>query len=162
MSKIRNEQEGFVLIVALILLAAISLFAINGMGLTIMSERMAGNYMERSLAKSTAEQAITQGIALLQTNGATCVSAGCTNANMLGTAAEHNLNTLPSAWSNVDIKAVISPLVGTSGSFRINWLSNAAFAKVDCQPYSVMGLGVGKNSQTAVLLQTIAYVCPTD
>ena len=168
MFKIRQKQEGFVLIVSLILLVAVTLLVVNGMGLSTMSERMAGNHMDRGRAKLAAQQSITQGLALLQGRGLTCLESGCSNTVPAG--AEAGLAAasvaLPSAWSDLNAVAVTqADGQKTKGKFAINWLNNAAFTtgkKLDCKAYSVMGRGEGLSAQSVVVLQTVAYVCPIE
>lgn len=162
------KQDGFVLIVTLILLMAVSLLVLAGMRVGVMGERMAGNAMDRNLAKLAAEQAITQGLAKLQANATTCLDDGCSDTNTAGIGVAITTNIMPSVWSPTNAVAV-TPAVGqvTTASYLINWLNNAAFtpllsSKSTCKAYSVMGRGVGKSDLSVVVLQTIAYVCPTD
>lgn len=163
-----NRQDGFVLIVALILLTTVSLLVLAGMRGSLLGERMAGNYMDRNLAKLAAEQALTQGLAKLQANSTTCFDTGCTSANVAGTGAALTATVLPSAWSDTNSVAVtVTSSQASSASYLINWLNNTTFTPTGsgrslCKAYSVMGKGVGKNTASVVVLQTVAYVCPTD
>jgi type IV pilus assembly protein PilX len=164
-----KQQGGFVLIVAMIVLAVVSLFAIQGMGMAGMSERLAGNYTDRARAMAAAEQAIAQGEALLQANAVTCLSAGCNktdNPTLLGFSATHTGTYAPSDWSTfagdaVDVKKV-SKEGANGGKLVITYLSDAKFAKTDCQPYNIMARGVGLNKDAVVVLQTITYLCATE
>lgn len=163
MDQAKKKQDGFVLVVALILLAVMSLLAVNGMGLSTMGERMSGNYMERNRAQMAAEQALTQGQALLRANAVACLEAFCNNTNLLGTAAESSAQALPSVWSDANSVAVtVANGQLSSGKFLINALTHTDYAKVNCRAYSIMGRGVGLNLNSVVLLQTVAYICPTD
>lgn len=158
-----KKNSGFILVVALLLLAAMSLIALAGMSTTTIGERMAGAYTDRSRAQLAAEQALTQGLGLLRANAVTCLENACDNTNLVGAAAQHTGAALPSAWSGTNSVAVtVAANQGTSANFLINYLSNAAFAKTDCRGYSVMGRGVGLNSASTVVLQTVTYICPTD
>jgi type IV pilus assembly protein PilX len=166
MPKVQQKQKGFVLIVALVLLVAVTLLVVNGMGLSTISERMSGNHMDRGRANLAAEQAITQGLALLQGEGDTCLNSGCTNINLAGTAAKHAATVAPSTWSDINAGPANFP-DGQKWKYLINWLSDVTFtpvgsAKADCKAYSIMGRGEGLSSQSVVILQTIAYICPTD
>jgi type IV pilus assembly protein PilX len=164
MGNLKQKQQGFVLIVSLILLAVVTILVVSGMGVTTMSERMSGNHMDRNRAQAAAEQALSQGLALLQANGEVCLT-GCDETNTSGTAASSTLTTAPTAWSDTNAKAVTrTGDQKTTASFLITWLNNAFFitGKTDCQAYSVMGKGTGLNAQSVVVLQMIAYVCPTD
>lgn len=171
-----KKQEGFVLIVALILLVAISLLVVNGMGLTTVGEKMSGNQMDRTRAQMAAEQALTQGIAALRANADTCLNDGCTSTNPaggggLGFDSANSTVTLRSAWpsTNPDTSGASMTLAtgqATSARYLITWQSNATFTpagstKVECKAYSVMGRGKGLSSNSVVVLQTIAYVCPS-
>ena len=82
--KRNKRQDGFVLIVALILLTTVSLLVLAGMRGGMLGERMSGNYMDRNLAKLAAEQALTQGLAKLQSNSTTCLDIGCTEFQCRG------------------------------------------------------------------------------
>ena len=164
MGNLKQKQQGFVLIVSLILLAVVTILVVSGMGVTTMSERMSGNHMDRNRAQAAAEQALTQGLALLQANGEVCLT-GCNSGNTIGTAAAITAATIPSEWTDLNSRAIVTASAQlTTASYLINWLNNAVFltGKTDCQAYSVMGKGTGLNSQSVVVLQTIAYVCPTD
>ncbi len=167
MPKSQKKQDGFVLIVALVLLAVVSLLAANGMGVTTMNERMAGNYSDRGRAQSAAEQALTQAQAFLATHADTCLAAGCVTATLAGTGLEKNTASLPSTWPPELADSVEVPLAASgadaSARYLINWLSDASFtggAFSTCKAYSIMGRGQGKDDNTVVLLQTVAYVCP--
>ena len=185
MTSRKKNQEGFVLVVALVLLAIVSLLAVNGMGVTTMNERMAGNHMDRGRAYAAAERALTQAQDFLRANASACLAAGCvgsvspdtTGTTVLqGTGAAHSDTVLPgnSEWER-DVDAAVyvknradEPAPGAGEVFSrylINWLSNPVFnapGRVDCKSYSVMGRGVGKDTNTEVLLQTVAHVCPAD
>jgi type IV pilus assembly protein PilX len=161
-----RKQEGFVLIIAMILLAVLSLLVIHGVSATTMGEQMAGNHMDRARAQMAAEQALTQGLAVLQTNGVDCLE-GCNGTH--GTKAKNTTAALVSAWSDTGAQTASNTAwSATSGDpvasakYSITWQDNTAFDKPDCKAYSVMGRGQGFNSNTVVILQTIAYVCPTE
>jgi type IV pilus assembly protein PilX len=164
----KKNQEGFVLVVALVLLAIVSLLAVNGMGVTTMNERMAGNHMDRGRAYAAAEQALTQAQDFLRKHAEKCLAEGCvaektgpSNTTLEGTGAEEPGTALPSKWSDTNSATVtLAKDQDTRAKYLINWLSNAAFSKTDCQAYSIMGHGQGIAEKTVVILQTVAYVCP--
>jgi type IV pilus assembly protein PilX len=188
MTSRKKNQEGFVLVVALVLLAIVSLLAVNGMGVTTMNERMAGNHMDRGRAYAAAERALTQAQDFLRANADTCLAAGCigrdepgiTGTTVLqGTGASHSGTVLPSnsEWDRnfeadavdvtdrVDGLDVPTPAGEASSKYLINWLNDPVFnapGRVDCKSYSVMGLGIGRDTDTEVLLQTVAHICPAD
>lgn len=161
-----SPEQGFILIVTMIILMIVALLAVGGMRSSMLAERMAGAHLDRSRAKSAAEQAITQGLAVLQQNANTCLDPGCSKSNVPSTSTSIAGNTLPSAWT--DLNAIDATLAGsqkTSGKYVINWLTDPSFTtgeKLNCRAYSVMGKGVGLNTQSIVILQTVAYVCPTE
>ena len=166
MKHLPRHQQGFVLIVSLILLVVLTLLVVNGMGATTMGEQMAGNHLDRARAHMAAQQAVTQGLAVLQANGDACI-LGCDGTN--GTTPKSTVASPVSVWSDVGAHAAISTAWSADASdpaaaaqYSITWQDNPAFDKPDCKAYSVMGRGVGFNVQSVVVLQTIAYVCPTD
>jgi type IV pilus assembly protein PilX len=162
---VKSGQDGFVLIVAMILMVVMGIFAMGSMRSAAVGEKIAGGYRERNQAFMAAEQALAQGQALLRANAVTCLESVCDNTNLVGTAASYSGNSLPSTWPQGDTNtSTITVASGqtTSGRYLINALTNAAFAKVNCSPYSVMGRGVGINANDTVLLQTVVYICPAD
>lgn len=157
-----HSQRGFSLIVAMLLMLALTILVISATRSSTLGERMSGNHMERTRAYQAAEQAVNQGIALLQSNGNTCLT-GCDSSNVTGIGAV--VNALPSSWS--DTGATIATLASeqrSSAKFLINRLPNtSAFlptSKTSCMPYSIMGRGVGLSADSTVVLQTVSYVCP--
>ncbi|GAB4357766.1 MAG: pilus assembly protein [Immundisolibacter sp.] len=60
-----DRQRGVVLVVALIMLAVITLLGVSAMQVTSLEERMAGNMRDRSLAFQAAEAALRDGERLL-------------------------------------------------------------------------------------------------
>jgi type IV pilus assembly protein PilX len=171
-TKIKN-QKGFVLIISLVLLVVISLLVVNGMGLTSMGERMSGNQMDRTRAQMAAEQALTQGVAVLQANGDTCLADGCTGANLpdKGVTAVSPATAASAAasaaWSDASSVYVTTATgQGTTAKYSITWQSDDSFTPVGsskelCKAYTVTGRGVGLSSKSVVVLQTVAFVCPT-
>lgn len=158
-----RKQKGFVLVVAMILLAVMSLFAVGGMRQASLAEKMSGNYLDRNRAKLSAEQALIQGQTLLRANAVTCLESVCDNTGLVGASSAVASATLPSVWSDANSVAIITAAGQlTSGKFLINALTHANFSKVDCRPYSIMGRGVGLNANSIVVLQTVVYICPTD
>jgi type IV pilus assembly protein PilX len=188
MTSRKKNQEGFVLIVALVLLAVVSLLAVNGMGVTTMNERMAGNHMDRGRAYAAAERALTQAQDFLRTNANQCLAAGCVGNDLsasgtaiAGTTILPNTGSaladavLPNTWpANPEPGTVVPVTDGINvptpdgqprSEYLINWLSNPVFnlpGRADCKSYSVMGRGFGIDTNTTVLLQTVAHICPAD
>ncbi|MBM3116453.1 pilus assembly PilX family protein [Jeongeupia naejangsanensis] len=157
-----RNQQGFVLVVSLILLVIVTILVVNAMRVTTMNEKMAGNYMDRNRAFQAAEQAMRQGESLLQNNAETCLS-GCTGTNVSGVGSVATGNTIPNTWSdNGSSSANMITGQATSGKYLVNQLSDTLRPsdKSSCKAYSIMGRGQGIDSRSVVVLQTIAYVCP--
>jgi len=160
-----HKQSGLSLIVAMIMLLVLTILVISGVRGTTMGERMSGNHMERTRAYQAAEQALSQGLATLQNNGDSCLS-GCTNATSPAVAGAGIAQlALPTAWVDTNAADVTKATAQASTArYAIHLLpQNATFrpiGKESCMPYSVMGRGVGLNSASVVILQTVAFVCP--
>jgi len=157
-----RRQSGVSLVISLILLVTLMLLVISGVRGTTMNERMAGNNMERTRAYQAAEQALQQGMVVLRDDGDACVtSTGCTAGVGIGAV----LTSPPSVWNSTNA-ASLTPASGqatTAGSYLINQLTGTLPAgKASCIAYSIMGKGQGKSSESVVVLQTVAYVCPVD
>lgn len=63
-----TRQHGVVLIVALIILAALTILGVTGMSTTSLQERMAANLHDRQIAFQTAEAALRAGENYIQSN----------------------------------------------------------------------------------------------
>ena len=134
---------------------------------------VSGNQMDRTRAQMAAEQALTQGIAVLQANGDTCLADGCTGANLPNkgvtavSAATAASAAASAAWSDTNsFDVTTADGQATTAKYSITWQSDASFtpvgsSKVDCKAYTVFGRGVGLSSKSVVVLQTVAFVCPT-
>lgn len=162
------RQQGFALIVSMIILAVMSILVVNAVRNTTLSEKMAGSYMDRNLAQQAAEQALRQGQAILLANGALCVS-GCAVSSAGVVSAAVTPTALPSNWDNnagwnESLAASINKSSGqlTSGKYQVTLLPNSALpsGKSLCKAYSVMGKGVGLDTRSIVILQTVAVICP--
>lgn len=162
MMKTPLRQRGLSLVVAMILLLALTILVLAATRTGVLGERIAGNHMDRTRAYQAAEQALSQAKALLASNGDACLT-GCDSSATIPTGAF--VTTLPSAWSSTDSGAA-TLASGQSGSarFLINRLSpSEAFTpdgKKNCTPYSILARGVGLDSASTVVLQAVAYVCP--
>lgn len=58
---LRNNQRGFVLVMALVFLALLTIIGVTAMGTTSLEEKMAGNMKDRNLAFQAAETALLAG-----------------------------------------------------------------------------------------------------
>jgi len=167
MRKRSVRQNGFVLIVAMIILAVMSILVINSVRNTTLGEKMAGSYMDRTLAQQAAEQALRQGEAVLVSNGKLCLAGCAVSSSGTVTSSSAAATTLPTAWPTGDAGAVTATTATgqvSSAKYLIGLL-NTSFAPASpnplykCKPYSIMGKGVGINSNSIVILQTVAFVC---
>jgi len=160
-NKFQNEN-GFALIVSMIILAVLSILVVNAVRSTTLSEKMSGSYMDRTLAQQAAEQALRQGEKRLMENGEVCV-VGCRisagNVTSFTTAA----TKLPDTWSDTDATDIsLATDQKTTARYVATLLPDTFIpaGKTGCKAYSVMGQGKGLDTNTVVVLQTIAYVCP--
>lgn len=160
-----GKETGFALIVAMIILAVLSVLVINSMRSTTFSERMAFSYMDRALAQQAAEQALREGGALLIENAAMCARnvddttiLGCvvssTGAVSAATAAG---GALPIAWSATNAVTMTAVTGQNSSAKYVIQLLNTSTP--NCWFYSIMAQGTGRDSNTKVVLQTVARLC---
>ncbi len=169
MRKMAVRQNGFALIMAMIILAVMSILVINSVRNTTLGEKMAGSYMDRTRAQQAAEQAIRQGEAILVANGKTCYKGCAVSSSAIVTSTTAAENALPTVWPVSDAGAVTVTtatgqvstakyvVVRLTTAFRPSDASNPLSK---CMPYSIMGKGVGADTRSIVILQTVALVCP--
>ncbi|MBM5574228.1 PilX N-terminal domain-containing pilus assembly protein [Deefgea sp. CFH1-16] len=158
----KNKQSGFILIIALVMLAVVTILVVNGMRGTTMNEKMAGNYMERNRAYQAAEQGLRQGSALLQANAETCAD-GCNSMSVVGVADA--VTAMPTAWSDTNsAEATLASGQKSSARYLINRLPNTLLPADKlasaCAAYSILARGQGADSSSVVVLQTTAFICP--
>ncbi|UCV16321.1 pilus assembly PilX family protein [Quatrionicoccus australiensis] len=172
MKKISMCEGGFALIVAMIILAVMSILVVSSVRNTTLSEKMSGSYLDRNLAQQAAEQALRQGEAILVTNGEMCAS-GCA-VSSAGAVTSSAVTTAFSAvaWDESAAVSISKPTSQkTSAKYFVKLLPDSAkpgypsyagslSGMASCKPYSVMGKGLGLDSRTVVILQTVALVCP--
>lgn len=162
-NKFRNEA-GFALIVSMIILVVLTILVVSSMRSTTLSEKMSGSYMDRTLAQQAAEQALRQAESKLVSEGEKCV-VGCTiKAGTVATGAVAAANmTLPVAWSDTDATVITADTEQkTTAKYIVSLLPDTFLAsgKTGCKAYSIMGRGTGVDTNSVVVLQTVAYVCP--
>lgn len=157
------QERGFVLIITMLIMLILTILVVNAIRIGTLSEKMAGNHMERIRAKQAAEQALRQGAALLANNGDICLS-GCAPTKALAVVAANKAQiALPAAWSDTGAyDATIATNQKTTAQFNIALLADALLPpdKLTCKGYSIMGRGTGLNNDAIVILQTVAHVCP--
>lgn len=157
-----NREQGFALIFSMLTLLLLTIIVVNSVRTTTMNEQMAGSYMDRNRAYQAAELALRQGEALLSTNADTCLT-GCIvdNAGVVKGGSDAP-NTLPDSFAGN--KEMTASNGGTTSSYMIRQLSNEHLPEEKrnsgCKAYSIMGKGIGIDTRTAVVLQTVAFMCP--
>lgn len=165
MNNLRSgHQSGFVLIVTMLVLIVLTILVLNAVRASTINEQVAGSYMDRNRAMQAAEQALRQGQELLLNNGEVCLK-GCgvvagVVADNSAAAPLDSLNGIP--LREAELTAVtLAAGQGTSASFQIDRLNDLMRAadKGGCKAYSIIGRGVGLDTRTDVMLQTVAYVC---
>jgi|GEM_PF-6411199 len=179
-SSIRKEG-GFALIMVMLILFVLTILVINAVRGSIMNEQMAGGYMDRNRAMQAAEQALRVGEARLMTlnadNDPICLD-GCDVINGVATtpaAVPTGSASLPGTWdtggNQTDFTIPTFNADGTpdttkslTASYKIILLADALMpagkVSANCKAYSLMGRGVGLDSRTVAVLQTIVYACP--
>ncbi|MCL6264289.1 PilX N-terminal domain-containing pilus assembly protein [Craterilacuibacter sp. RT1T] len=153
-----SRQSGYVLIVTLILLLAVTILVLNASRSSTMGERMAGNQMDRVRAKQLAELSVRQGLQFLQANSETCLD-GCRTLSGPGPWVG---GALPVAADFIIANSEASAGSNNRGRYLVRQLP-VAFRPADkaaCMPYSVMGRGEGQDRRTVVLIQAVSFVCP--
>lgn len=163
MKALRNDEKGFILVLAMLLLLIITVLVLNSVRATTMNEKMAGGYMDRSRAQNRAELAITEAQNLLvrdATVAARCRD-GCAVQSLTTVTAAATGVALPSAWT--DSGAIVSS--DSKAKLLVALLQDTALPAGKtgkCKPYSIMGRGEGNDTRTTVVLQVVAFVCDLD
>ncbi|MDP2882396.1 MAG: PilX N-terminal domain-containing pilus assembly protein [Azonexus sp.] len=168
MVRLMSRENGFALIISMLLLLVLTILVVNAARNTSLSEKMAGNYMDRTRAQQAAEQVLRQGVAAL-THENCSASTGCTLTNLAvvpTTPGPAAVAVMPSAWSAAGALDMVryngsSTEQPTSAQLSVALLADSFLpvGKVGCKAYSLMGRGVGLDSRSVVVLQTVAYVC---
>ncbi len=171
------RQKGFALIISMLILLVLTILVINAVRNTSLNEKMAGNYMDRTRAQQAAEQVLRQGIAALTHANCSGSTGGCTLTSLdtnPGTGGvpptspgPAEVTVMPSAWSAAGALNMLPYDQGhpeyqlTSAQLSIAMLADTFLpaGKAGCKAYSLMGRGVGLDSRSVVVLQTVAYVC---
>jgi len=121
--------------------------------------------MDRNRATQAAEQALRQGQELLLTNGELCLAGCSVSAGAVSSSVAKS--PMPSVWPG-DVGATTVTIAtgqGTSASFQVAQLEDALCAPDKdctgglCRGYSIIGRGIGLDTRTSVVLQTVAHVC---
>jgi type IV pilus assembly protein PilX len=169
-----RKDGGFAMIMAMIILFVLTILVVNAVRGSSLSEQMAGSYMDRNRAMQAAEQALREGETKLMTlntatNDPICLDPqGCkVAADGSVTLIATQVTTMPGSWDATADKTQITQVTdqATNAWYQIAFLAPALMdpTKVTdgCMAYSIMGKGQGIDTRTEVILQTVAYVCPT-
>ncbi|MEI7430438.1 MAG: PilX N-terminal domain-containing pilus assembly protein [Betaproteobacteria bacterium] len=167
MKVLRSNEQGFILMLSVIMLLIITILVLNSVRTSTMNEKMSGGYMDRSLAQNLAELAIAEGQESLvssEDNADKCRS-GCSVTGLTAVTANATAADLPSNWPSNDAGAINSSN-GVKAKFVVTLLADTAIPSGNkqskCKPYSIMGRGEGNDSRTVVVLQVVAFVCDLD
>lgn len=165
-NSLKRRNQGFALIVTMLVLLILTILVINSVRSSIMNEQMAGSYLDRNRALFAAEQALRQGEALLLTNGEKCL-AGCDVAAGSVDLSSTQVNSIPTGWDAGKASRTATLATtgqGTSATFQIVQLNDSlrANGKGACKAYSIIARGVGLDSRAGAHLQTVVHVCPLD
>jgi len=178
-----RRQKGFVLIMTMLILLILTILVVNAVRSSTLEEQMAGSYMDRNRAMQAAERALQEGRIALNTldaadnpiclDGCGVDAAGAvvqlTPGATCASLSPNCATAMPGAWADASGKEVVLTKASdgkevTRASYRMILLDDPLRepdkAGLGCKAYSIMGRGQGFDSRTAVILQTVAYVCP--
>lgn len=139
---IRRQQQGVVLIIALVILVLVTLVGLSTIRTTTMEEKMAGNSRDRDKAFQAAEAAVQACLALLDTSTYTSPKLAPTTAPAAAvwdvaanwTGVNSHAVAIASSGLAQDPRCIVETL-GASGSYRVT------------------GRAVGGSAETVVMLQ---------
>lgn len=162
-----HRQSGVVLIVALLILVAMTIVSVSSMTGSSLEERMAGNLKDREIAFQAAERALRHGESLVEAG----IAASVFNTSCTSGFCQHDIQaatTYPIYWSDgtldvwADSSKHISLDTGTAANAKIiieymgtqiQDFSNPDPA-TDPPIYRVTALGYGKTANSRVMLQS--------
>lgn len=163
-----QQQHGMVLVLALIILMAMTIISVSSMTTSSLEERMAGNLKDREVAFQAAEAALRYGEKLVD-NG---ISTGAFNLTCDSGYCQHDLQdakSYPVYWqdSGLDVwndsnKHITFAVTGTAEDAKIiieymgvqiQNLSDEA-QPTDPPIYRITALGYGTTANSRVMLQS--------
>ncbi|MGF1546147.1 MAG: PilX N-terminal domain-containing pilus assembly protein [Thiotrichales bacterium] len=138
-----GRQQGFTLIVALIVLMVITLTAMSAVRSVTLEERMIANDRDRGLAFQAAEAAVRDGIAWLEAQGGPIVASGDGDLGVwtLGSVALDELYT-PAFWVDTEnlhdypLSPALNVVAGVAEQPRF-LVEELAFAPDDNDPATI-------------------------
>lgn len=160
-----RHQNGVVLILALIILMAMTLISVSSMSSSTLEERMAANMKDREIAFQAAEAALRYGESLVQAG----ISTGAFNTNCTGGYCQHDLQaatTYSTYWEDStvwsDSSKHITHDTGTSNNAQIiieymgTQIQDFSDPDSSTDPpiYRVTALGHGQSANSRVMLQS--------
>ncbi|MDY6799245.1 MAG: PilX N-terminal domain-containing pilus assembly protein [Pseudomonadota bacterium] len=161
----KRYQSGVVLIVALIILMAMTIISVSSMSSSTLEERMAANLKDREVAFQAAEAALRHGESLVEAG----ISTGSFNTACSGGYCQHNLQaatTYPIYWEDStvwsDSAKHITFDAGTSSDAKIiieymgTQIQDFSNPDPSTDPpiYRVTALGYGQTVNSRVMLQS--------
>jgi type IV pilus assembly protein PilX len=167
--KIRQQQQGSVLIVSLIILLVLTLIGITGMRTTVLEGKMASNSFDKNTAFQAAEAALRDGENLAETYVATGSFDG-TNGKLGPSDSDPDwwdstlwdpANSTSIAYSGTlsDVKTqpryilkYVGQVTNTSGSLKVHGYGTHNTSTVN--EFRVTARGTGKSDSSQVILQT--------
>lgn len=168
-----HKQQGMVLIVALIMLMAMTLIGVSSMTTSSLEERMAANTRDRHIAFQAAEATLREGERHVQGNSmnpATFTTA-CTNGlcdcdplNFTsGPCPEYWTDTSLNVWNTGNYRTYTNAFSGTNqaGRYIIEFVGNVCPTDSSCTPtpadpqmFRVTAIGYGQTPNSKVMLQS--------
>lgn len=166
---LKRREEGTILIVCLLILLVMTIIGVTSMQTTSLEERMAGNLRDRDLALQSAESALRDAEAWIET----IVTIGAFNgtAGLYGIDGDADLTT----WSDSDsilypqthggsvpgvveqpryVIQYVGKIKGTQGARNIGGYGSYKPGK-DVTAFEVTARGVGANSNSVAEVRTV-------
>ena len=146
-----TPQEGFVLIVGLVILGLLTMLALSGMRDTTMQEKMAGASRDSGLAFQAAESALRDAENCMANAAAACAfDAAANDAHFTqedATFPEHNTLFNATTWDAYDPPGEPTPLAGVPSIAKgdaadgVNYIVRLAATPAGAAGGTVVGLG---------------------
>lgn len=160
-SRSAGAQRGVVLIVALVLLAIMSLVGLNAMRSVSSEERMAGHTYDRSVSFQAAESALREAEAFVSLNkptaGASCAAGICPAP--LATDTPRWLDPSFTAWQ--DGTVIASGSINLTPQYIVEYLGNtfecepgSPSTSSDCKRYRITARSNAGADRAAVMVQS--------
>ncbi|TDX97922.1 pilus assembly PilX family protein [Thiohalophilus thiocyanatoxydans] len=163
-----EQQHGMVLILALVILMAMTIISVSSMSTSTLEERMAGNLKDREIAFQAAEAALRHGESLVDSG----ISTGSFNSECTNGFCDYDLqeaNDFPVYWKdetldvwNNSSRHIAFPVTGSAEDAKIiieymgvqiQDLSGEP-QPTDPPIYRVTALGYGQTTDARVMLQS--------